>query len=288
MRNNAVLTPQDHRRAHLISVPESSPLRINADMGRRFNVQLSLATNTLEITNPRSGRYLTVMVKQPNVGGSALLPGSMIVGTTDFNLDPTAGGVTIFGLLYDDTVSLWRYVRLGGSVGTGSLTNLTMPAEFSVATPTTTPVVTWATQTANKVFAGPASGGAAVPGFRSLVDADMPSNVQTRVYYWAHSAPTATTNISSIRVPWACTVTRLGSIIGGGTSATFNVEIRTTIDSAGTNILSADQVSDQTGEETTSSFNATAIAAGNWLYVDFSAISAAPTEWSAWVQVTVP
>ena len=54
-----------------------------------------------------------------------------------------------------------------------------MPAEFSVAnSPITgagTLAVTKATQTANKVFGGPATGSPAAPTFRSLVAADLPA-----------------------------------------------------------------------------------------------------------------
>jgi hypothetical protein len=64
--------------------------------------------------------------------------------------------------------------------GSGSVTSvaLTMPAEFSVAgSPVTTAgtlAVTKATQTANKVYAGPATGSPAAPTFRALAAADLP------------------------------------------------------------------------------------------------------------------
>jgi hypothetical protein len=66
-----------------------------------------------------------------------------------------------------------------GSSGAGSVTSvaLSMPAEFSVAgSPITTSgtfTVTKANETANTVFAGPTSGGAAAPTFRALVSADI-------------------------------------------------------------------------------------------------------------------
>ena len=66
----------------------------------------------------------------------------------------------------------------GEGPGTVTSVGLTMPAEFSVAnSPITgagTLAVTKATQTANKVFASGASGGAAQPAFRALVPADLP------------------------------------------------------------------------------------------------------------------
>lgn len=52
--------------------------------------------------------------------------------------------------------------------------SFTMPAEFSVTgSPGTSIAVTKATETANTVWAGPTSGGAAQPTFRALVAADM-------------------------------------------------------------------------------------------------------------------
>lgn len=69
--------------------------------------------------------------------------------------------------------------------GTGTVTSvaLTVPAEFSVSgSPVTTSgtlAVTKANQNANLVFAGPTTGAAAAPTFRSLVAADIPSGTGT-------------------------------------------------------------------------------------------------------------
>ena len=74
---------------------------------------------------------------------------------------------------------------LAGGAGSGSVTSvaLTMPAEFTVAgSPVTTSgtlVVTKATEAANTVFAGPSTGAAAAPTFRTLVTADMPAGTGT-------------------------------------------------------------------------------------------------------------
>jgi hypothetical protein len=58
-----------------------------------------------------------------------------------------------------------------------------MPTEFSVAgSPVTvsgTLAVTKANQSANRVYAGPSSGGAAAPTFRALVSADLPGGIGT-------------------------------------------------------------------------------------------------------------
>lgn len=69
----------------------------------------------------------------------------------------------------------------GGGGGSGTVTSvaMTVPAFLSVAgSPITTSgtlAVTLATQTANTIFAGPTTGAAAAPTFRSLVAGDIPS-----------------------------------------------------------------------------------------------------------------
>lgn len=71
------------------------------------------------------------------------------------------------------------------TTGGGSVTSiaLTMPAEFTVTgspiTVSGTFAVSKANENANTVFAGPVSGGAAAPAFRSLVTADLPAGTGT-------------------------------------------------------------------------------------------------------------
>jgi hypothetical protein len=71
----------------------------------------------------------------------------------------------------------WYTLTGGGSV---SSVGLTMPAIFSVSgSPITTSGtlgVTYVTQSANTIFAGPTSGGVSAPAFRSLVTADFPAS----------------------------------------------------------------------------------------------------------------
>jgi hypothetical protein len=68
----------------------------------------------------------------------------------------------------------------GGGGGSGTVTSvaLTVPAEFSVSgSPVTTSgtlAVSKATQSANTVYAGPTTGSAAAPAFRTVVPADLP------------------------------------------------------------------------------------------------------------------
>ena len=76
-------------------------------------------------------------------------------------------------------VTYWSTVSGGGggSVTSFSTGNLSPLFTTSVATPTTTPALSFSlnTQSPNTVFAGPVSGGAATPTFRALVAADLPA-----------------------------------------------------------------------------------------------------------------
>jgi len=95
--------------------------------------------------------------------------------------DATAGGSTPALCCCDgDASPAWAACAAAGGSGTVTSVGLTMPAEFSVSgSPVTTSgtlAVTEATQTANTVYAGPTSGGAAAPGYRALVSADIPNN----------------------------------------------------------------------------------------------------------------
>lgn len=91
--------------------------------------------------------------------------------------DCTVGGGTTV-LLCLDTGSAW-IAGGGGGGGNGTVTsvNMTVPAWLDVAgepiTTSGTLAVTAVTQLANLIFAGPASGGPATPGFRALAAADF-------------------------------------------------------------------------------------------------------------------
>lgn len=69
----------------------------------------------------------------------------------------------------------WATVQASGSV---TSVGLALPSEFGVSnspvTSSGTLTAAWTAQNANTVFAGPASGGSNVPGFRALVAADVP------------------------------------------------------------------------------------------------------------------
>lgn len=83
------------------------------------------------------------------------------------------------------------------SLGYVTSVGLTMPSIFSVSgspvTSSGTLGVTLTTQSANRVFAGPVSGGAATPTFRALVAADMPF-IPSGLVNWYDSLNTTSPN----------------------------------------------------------------------------------------------
>jgi len=95
-----------------------------------------------------------------------------------------------------------------------------------------------------------------------------------RIFSWIIQTP-ATGGIPGPRMKQAVTCTRLDAFVTAATSATFNIEERTAIGSAGTNILASDMVADVTGETMTDFSNA-GIAADNWLWVDIASAVGTP------------
>jgi len=98
------------------------------------------------------------------------------------------------------------------------------------------------------------------------------SNVRT--FSWVISNP-AVGGFPGPRLYQAHTAVRIDSYVTAATSATFNIEERSTIGSAGTNLLGSDQVATVTGASTTS-FSDSSLAADNWLWIDISAVSGTP------------
>jgi hypothetical protein len=89
---------------------------------------------------------------------------------------PAAGDAAAGKFLKAD--GTWAAVA-GAAGGTVTSVALTVPAELSVSgspiTASGTLAVTKANQSANQVYAGPTSGGAAAPAFRALVAGDIPA-----------------------------------------------------------------------------------------------------------------
>ncbi len=114
----------------------------------------------------------------PSSGGSGvagvsslngLLGDLTLVGGTGITVTPSGSTITISST--------------GGGSGTVTSVAMTVPSFLIVSgSPITTAgtlAVTLATETANTVFAGPATGAAATPTFRALVAADLPAGTGT-------------------------------------------------------------------------------------------------------------
>jgi hypothetical protein len=117
------------------------------------------------------------------------------------------------GWIYISSISTWIRTDLiasGGGSGTVTSVGLSLPSIFSVSgspvTSSGTLTASLATQNANVFFAGPTSGSAAAPTFRSLVAADLP-------FYYSGGHTVTTSGLGSIA---------LGSATGGNISATNN------------------------------------------------------------------
>ena len=118
--------------------------------------------------------------------------------------------------------------RRGGSGGGGSGTvtsvGLSLPAIMTVSgSPVTsagTLAGTLATQTANYVWAGPASGGAAAPTFRALVSADVPAAAVSQLRWHPADRPaqrgiTPSYGASAITFGTAWIFTKAGLVVTG-------------------------------------------------------------------------
>lgn len=114
----------------------------------------------------------------PTAGGTGITTyttGDILYASTTNVLSKLAAGTDGFVLTLASGIPSWASVS-----GTGTVTSVAMsvPSFLAVSgSPVTTAgtlAVTLATQAANLVFAGPTSGGAAVPTFRALVNGDLP------------------------------------------------------------------------------------------------------------------
>lgn len=94
------------------------------------------------------------------------------------------------------------------------------------------------------------------------------------IFNWLVGSP-AVGGIAGPKLPQGFTVVEVSSYVTSATSATFNVEERTSPESAGTNLLASDQAADADGT-TTSTIDNSALAKDSWLYLDISAIDGTP------------
>jgi hypothetical protein len=125
--------------------------------------------------NGTAGGSLTL---NGSTSGSALISTQAAAGTATLFQLPNTNGTNAFVLTTDGSGHLsWTNPAAGGTV---TSVGLALPASIltvsgSPVTITGTLTGTLATQSANLVWAGPTTGSAATPTFRSLVGADLPN-----------------------------------------------------------------------------------------------------------------
>lgn len=100
-------------------------------------------------------------------------------------------------------------------------------------------------------------------------------STSTPTYTWVISYP-AVGGIPGPRLPIGHTAMRVDAYVVGGTSATFNIEIRTNPTIAGMNMLSSELVA--TATPVTAVPSIAALPDGSWLWVDISAAAGANTK----------
>lgn len=170
---------------------------------------------------------------------------------------------------------LWRRIQTGALGGTVTSVAVTAPVEFSVSgSPITTSgtiAITKANETANTVWAGPTTGAAAQPAFRSLVTADLPAGTGTVTSVSVTTANGVSGSVANPTTTPAITLT-LGAITPSSVAAVGAV---TGSNLSGTN--TGDQTITLTGNVTgsgTGSFAAT-IANDAVTYAKMQNVSAA-------------
>lgn len=89
-----------------------------------------------------------------------------------------------------------------------------------------------------------------------------------RTFSWVVSAPSVG-GLPGPRIPAASTVIRIDAYVVAATSATFNIEERSTVGVAGADINGTDLEAVTAGVNSTS-FTNSDLAAGNWLWLDIS------------------
>lgn len=143
-----------------------------------FNISGTLTDNRdlifpVNDDDPAVGNPRVIVVKNGTSGSFTVTV--KVSGQTGVTV--TQGTTAI--LLHNGT----DFVKLHETGGSGTVTSFsaTPSGIFDVANPTSTPALSLDNQNANIVLAGPGSGGAATPAFRSLVTADLPALIGARV-----------------------------------------------------------------------------------------------------------
>jgi hypothetical protein len=143
-----------------------------------------------------------------------------IGGNKNFSLTPTVSG----------SFTVYHTGNFTPTTGTVTSVALTAPSFLSVAgspiTNSGTLALTLATQTSGAVFAGPATGAAAAPTFRSLVATDIPaldfSKITTGIVPVAQGG-TGASSVSGARIALSAAAVANAAIVGSSSTDTYNI-----------------------------------------------------------------
>lgn len=243
------------------------------------------------------GQYLTINMSDRPVGIAALVNGDYVIQEVNAKMVPVYGYLDPDGMPTGANAGHYRYTvtvintgvigsyldfwaGLGSGAGgsssgavvagaspagaTSGVTSvdLTMPAQFYVTgnpvTSSGTLAVVWANQVANVVFAGPATGAAAVPTFRTLVAADLPFVVGTvtsvgitlsglsSLFSVSGSPVTSSGNITLTQASTSANQVYAGPTSGAASGASFRSLVAADIPALSGYLIAANDLSDLT------------------------------------------
>jgi hypothetical protein len=176
--------------------------------GHRNNIIYFTATDPVSVNLPGTlTTHFTTTVVKKGTGNISLVPGVGQTLNSVGGIDTITEQYAAVTLVYEGAGVWSAYGVLGDAAGgTGTVTSVSLGNISGFATATGSPVETSGTlgytlntQSANGVFAGPTSGAAAIPTFRSIVTNDISNqavtfgkfqNVSTQVLIGRYSAST--------------------------------------------------------------------------------------------------
>ena len=212
-----------------------------------FTVSGSPVTTSGTLTFSKANQSVNLVYAGPATGAAAA-PTFRALVPADYPVFGASGASHAQGAVPDpgSTAGTTRFLRedgtwanvSGASGGTVTSVAMTVPGFLSVSgspiTSSGTLAVTLATESANTVFAGPSSGAAATPTFRSLAYADLPSGVgpgKPRVSTVTYGA-TVTLDCSIADIFYIALTGNIAITFSNGTDGQ-KVEVRTKQDATG-------------------------------------------------------
>lgn len=186
----------------------SNTLVLDCSKGNIFVVNQNANINTLTLSNPQDGQHIKLLLQQSANGWTITWPGSFyfIGGNT---LDASSGQINQLTATYSSALGgIWvAMLETNNAAGSGTVTSValtdgsTTPIYTVSGSPITgsgTLTLTLNTENSNKVLAGPASGSAAQPTFRSLVWNDIPNLTYEEQTATAAQTVFNTTNVTTL------------------------------------------------------------------------------------------